>query len=333
MSEPLRVLVTGAAGQIAYSLLYSVAKGDVFGPTQTISLVLLDIEAMMGVLKGVVMELSDCALPLLAEVIPTSDVDTAFKDVDVAILVGAMPRREGMERKDLLKANVKIFKQQGQALNTYAKKDVKVVVVGNPANTNAFICKKYAPSIPPQNFTCLTRLDQNRACAQIAERLEVSAQEVRNVIIWGNHSSTQFPDVSKATVTVNGQKLKVADAIKDNDWIKNDFISTVQKRGAAVIAARKLSSAMSAAKAICDHLRDWWSGVPEGQWVSMGVASNGAYGVEEGLIYSFPVKTNDDHTYTIVEGLGVDVFAQEKMDLTTKELVEEKNDALETCSD
>jgi len=331
--SPLRVLVTGAAGQIAYSLLYSVAKGDVFGPNQPISLVLLDIEAMMGVLEGVVMELTDCALPLLSEVIKTSDVEVAFTDVDVAILVGAMPRREGMERKDLLKANVKIFKQQGQALNAKAKKDVKVVVVGNPANTNAYICKMYAPSIPPQNFTCLTRLDQNRAAAQIANRLKVSAQDVNNVIIWGNHSSTQFPDVSKAVVNLNGKVQPVPEAVKDDQWIKNEFIQTVQKRGAAVIAARKLSSAMSAAKAICDHLRDWWQGVPEGSFVSMGVASNGAYGIEEGLIYSFPVKTNKDHTYTIVEGLNVDDFAQEKIEFTMKELIEEKNAALETCSD
>lgn len=334
MSEtPLRVLVTGAAGQIAYSLLYSVAKGDVFGPNQPISLVLLDIEAMMGVLEGVVMELTDCALPLLTEVIKTPDVEVAFTDVDVAILVGAMPRREGMERKDLLKANVKIFKQQGQALNAKAKKDVKVVVVGNPANTNAFICKMYAPSIPPQNFTCLTRLDQNRAAAQIANRLKVSSRDVNNVIIWGNHSSTQFPDVSKAVVNINGKVQSVPEAVKDDQWIKNEFISTVQKRGAAVIAARKLSSAMSAAKAISDHLRDWWQGVPEGSFVSMGVASNGAYGIEEGLMYSFPVKTNKDHTYSIIEGLSVDDFAQEKMEITMKELLEEKNAALETCSD
>lgn len=333
MSDPLRVLVTGAAGQIAYSLLYSVAKGDVFGKNQAISLVLLDIEAMMGVLNGVVMELRDCALPLLADICPTSDVEAAFKGVDVAILVGAMPRREGMERKDLLMANVKIFKQQGAALDQYANKNVKVVVVGNPANTNAYICKKYAPSIPATNFTCLTRLDQNRACAQVAERLGVSAQDVSNVIIWGNHSSTQFPDVSKASVAINGQNTAVVDSVKDDAWLKNDFITTVQKRGAAVIAARKLSSAMSAAKAICDHLRDWWHGVPEGQFVSMGVPSDGSYGIEEGLIYSFPVKTNPDHSYTIIPDMAIDDFAREKMDFTMKELVEEKNDALETCSD
>merc|ERR1712226_96794 len=333
MAEPLRVLVTGAAGQIAYSLLYSVAKGDVFGPNQPISLVLLDIEAMMGVLTGVVMELTDCALPLLSEVVPTSDINTAFKDIDVAILVGAMPRREGMERKDLLKANVKIFKQQGQALDSFAKKTAKVVVVGNPANTNAFICKKFAPSLPAENFTCLTRLDQNRAAAQIAGRVGVSCQDVTNVIIWGNHSSTQFPDVRHAMVNVNGAANSVPAAVQDDNWLKNEFISSVQKRGAAVIAARKLSSAMSAAKAICDHLRSWWTGTPAGQFVSMGVVSDGSYGIEAGLIYSFPVAINADHSYSIVQGLQVDDFAREKMDATMKELLEEKNDAMAACED
>lgn len=333
MSEPLNVLITGAAGQIAYSLLYSVAKGDVFGANQPIRLTLLDIEAMMGVMTGVVMELTDCALPLLKSVVPTSDIATAFKDIDVAILVGAMPRREGMERKDLLKANVRIFKQQGEALSQYAKKTVKVVVVGNPANTNAYICKMYAKGIPPENFTCLTRLDQNRAQAQIANRVGVSAQDVRNIIIWGNHSSTQFPDVSHATVTIGGSDVKVLDAVKDENWLKTEFISVVQKRGAAVIAARKLSSAMSAAKAICDHLRDWWFGTKEGQWVSMGVPSDGSYGIQAGLVYSFPIQIKPDHTYTIVQGLSIDDFARAKMDATQQELVEERDDALKACQD
>jgi malate dehydrogenase len=263
--EPLRVLVTGAAGQIAYSLLYSVAKGDVFGVDQPISLVLLDIKVMMGVLNGVVMELRDCALPLLKDITATSDYDVAFAAIDVAILVGAMPRREGMERKDLLSANVKIFEEQGKALDAYAKKTVKVVVVGNPANTNACICSRNAPSIPKENFTCLTRLDQNRASSQIAVRLDISPRDVRNVIIWGNHSSTQFPDVSHASaLSGDGDKwLPVTDLVKDDAWLNNEFIQTVQTRGASVIAARKLSSAMSAAKAICDHLRDWWNGIEE----------------------------------------------------------------------
>lgn len=333
MTEPLRVLITGAAGQIAYSLLYSVAKGDVFGHTQPVSLVLLDIEAMMGVLKGVVMEMTDCALPLLREVIPTADISAAFKDIDVAILVGAMPRREGMERKDLLKANVRIFKQQGEALNQFAKKNVKVVVVGNPANTNAFICKMYAPTIPPENFTCLTRLDQNRAKSQIASRVGVSAQDVHNVIIWGNHSSTQFPDATHATVHIAGKEVKAYDAVKDDSWLKGDFISVVQKRGAAVIAARKLSSAMSAAKAICDHMHDWWHGTFSGRWVSMGVPSDGSYGIESGLIYSFPVEINPDHTYKIVQGLEINSFAREKMDATKQELIEERDDALKACQE
>lgn len=332
MAEPLRVLVTGAAGQIAYSLLYSVAKGDVFGANQPITLVLLDIEAMMGVLQGVVMELTDCALPLLVEVVPTSDVNTAFKDIDVAILVGAMPRREGMERKDLLKANVKIFAAQGKALDSLAKKTCKVVVVGNPANTNALICQKNAPSIPIENFTCLTRLDQNRAAAQIANRVGVTSQDVTNVIIWGNHSSTQFPDVRHAMVNINGTASPVPGAVKDDNWLKNEFITVVQTRGAAVIKARKLSSAMSAAKAICDHLRSWWCGTAPGQFVSMGVISDGSYGIPTGLMYSFPVTINADHSYSIVQGLEIDQFSREKMDATAAELIGERDVAMEFIS-
>ncbi|XP_062576617.1 malate dehydrogenase, cytoplasmic-like [Saccostrea cucullata] len=333
MAEPLRVLVTGAAGQIAYSLLYSVARGDVFGKDQPIILVLLDIAPMMGVLNGVVMELMDCSLPLLQQVIPSCDEMEAFKDVDVAMLVGAMPRREGMERKDLLAANVKIFKSQGQAIDKVAKKNIKVVVVGNPANTNAYICKKYAPSIPPQNFTALTRLDQNRAQAQVAARVGVPNSAVRNCVIWGNHSSTQYPDLTYAVVNVKGEEVKARDAIKDDNWVKNDFVKTVQQRGAAVIAARKLSSAMSAAKAIVDHVHDWWFGVPEGNMVSMAVPSDGSYGIEEGLIYSFPVRTKPDHTYEIIKDLPIDDFSREKMDITMKELVEEKNMAMAACQD
>jgi len=335
MTEPLRVLITGAAGQIAYSLIYSVAKGDVFGPQQPLVLKLLDIEAMMGVMKGVVMEMTDCAFPHLKEVVPTADIQTAFKDIDVAILVGAMPRREGMERKDLLKANVKIFKQQGEALDQYSKKTVKVVVVGNPANTNAYICKKYAPSIPAQNFTCLTRLDQNRAQAQIASRVGqgISAQDVHNVIIWGNHSNTQFPDASHATISLPGQELKAPDVVKDDHWLKNEFISTVQKRGADVIAARKLSSAMSAAKAICDHLHDWWFGTKPNRWVSMGVISDGSYGIQSGLMYSFPVTISPDHSFAIVQNLPIDSFAREKMNLTQTELVEERDSAEAACNE
>ncbi|KAK0046831.1 malate dehydrogenase, partial [Biomphalaria pfeifferi] len=260
MAEPLKVVVTGAAGQIAYSLLYSVAKGDVFGYDQSLELNLLDITPMMEVLNGVVMELQDCAIPLVKKITATDDPNVAFKDVNAAFMVGAMPRKDGMERKDLLKANVKIFKAQGQAMDKVAKKTVKVVVVGNPANTNACILSRYAPSIPKENFTCLTRLDQNRAQAQIAARLGVTTDKVTNVIIWGNHSSTQFPDVAHAKVELNGQVVPVPEAVKDDNYLKNDFIKTVQQRGAAVIKARKLSSAMSAAKAACDHMHDWFVG-------------------------------------------------------------------------
>lgn len=256
-AEPIRVVVTGAAGQIAYSILYMIAKGDVFGRNQPLILHLLDIPPMMGVLEGVVMELADCALPLLVQVIPTTDPNVAFKDVSAAFLVGAMPRKEGMERKDLLSANVKIFKVQGEAIDKFAKKDVKVLVVGNPANTNAFICSHYAPTIPRENFTAMTRLDQNRAQANIAAKVGVPVEDVKNVIIWGNHSATQFPDVKHATVKVGNVEKSVYDAVGDENYLKTDFVTTIQKRGAAVIAARKMSSAMSAAKAATDHMHDW----------------------------------------------------------------------------
>ncbi|XP_076314556.1 malate dehydrogenase 1 isoform X2 [Tachypleus tridentatus] len=331
--EPIRVVVTGAAGQIAYSLLFSVAKGDVFGPDQPVILHLLDIPPMMGVLEGVVMELMDCAFSLVRDIIPTCDEQQAFHDTEAAFLVGAMPRKEGMERKDLLAANVKIFKSQGKALDQFAKKTVKVLVVGNPANTNAFICSKYAPSIPKENFSAMTRLDQNRAQSQIAFRLNLPANCVTNVIIWGNHSSTQFPDASHAVVDVNGTVKKVVDCLKDDAYLKGEFITTVQKRGAAVIAARKLSSAMSAAKAACDHMRDWWNGTAEGQWVSMAVFSDGSYNVPSNVMYSFPVQIGADRKWKIVQGLEISDFAREKMDLTGKELIKEKEDALSVCQD
>uniref|UniRef100_A0A8C7ND54 Malate dehydrogenase n=1 Tax=Oncorhynchus mykiss TaxID=8022 RepID=A0A8C7ND54_ONCMY len=327
-AEPVRVLVTGAAGQIAYSLLFGIAKGDVFGKDQPITLILLDITPMLPVLDGVVMELQDCALPLLREVIPTDKEEVAFKDLDAAILVGSMPRREGMERKDLLKANVAIFKSQGAALEKYAKKTVKVLVVGNPANTNCLIAAKSAPSIPKENFSCLTRLDHNRARSQVAMRCGVPATQVKNVIIWGNHSSTQYPDVHHCKVNMAGSDLACFDAVKDDDWLKGAFISTVQQRGAAVIAARKLSSAMSAAKAICDHMRDIWSGTPQGEFVSMGVySSSNSYGVAEDLIYSFPVHIKDKQ-WKIVDGLAINDFSRGKMDATAAELVEERDTAV-----
>lgn len=333
MSEPLRVLVTGAAGQIAYSLLYSIANGDVFGKHQPIILHLLDITPMLNALNGVKLELEDCSLPLLKDVVTTDQEAVAFKDLDAAILAGAMPRREGMERKDLLAANVKIFKSQGEALDKYAKKTVKVVVVGNPANTNCLILSKNAPSIPKENFSCLTRLDHNRAKSQVALKLHLTSESVKNVIIWGNHSSTQFPDVRHAQVTLaSGEHKNAYEAIQDEDWIKNTFIPIVQKRGAAIIAARKLSSAMSAAKAICDHMRDWWHGTNGDEWVSMGVVSDGSYGIEKGLIYSFPVRIDKNKNWSIVQGLAINDWARGLMDNTAKELIEERNDALEATS-
>ncbi|KAM4595076.1 malate dehydrogenase, cytoplasmic-like isoform 1-T1 [Fundulus diaphanus] len=331
-AEPIRVVVTGAAGQIAYSLLYGIAKGDVFGKDQPLILVLLDIPPMYPVMEGVVMELQDCALPLLREVIASDKVEEAFKDIDVAILVGSMPRKEGMERKDLLKANVAIFKSQGSALDKFAKKTVKVLVVGNPANTNCLIASKSAPSIPKENFSCLTRLDHNRACSQVAMRCGVSSNSVKNVIIWGNHSSTQYPDVHHAKVNVGGAEKAAYDAVKNDAWLRGDFISTVQQRGAAVIKARKLSSAMSAAKAICDHMHDIWFGTKEGEFISMGVYAGGnSYGIPEDLIYSFPVQIKNK-TWKIVDGLPINDFSRAKMDATAAELVEERDTALNFLS-
>jgi len=324
-AEPLRVCVTGAAGQIAYSLLYSIGSGDVFGPNQPITLLLLDIPPMMTIVEGVVMELQDCSLPLLHSVIGTSDVATAFSNIDVGILVGAMPRKEGMERKDLLKANAKIFEVQGDALNKYAKKTVKVLVVGNPANTNCMIAASCAPTIPKENFTCMTKLDQNRAVSQVAMRLGVKTDAVKKVVIWGNHSSTQYPDLQHATVSLNGQLVSVLEAIQDENWIQGEFIKTVQTRGAAIIKARKLSSAMSAAKAICDHMRAWWFGT-DGDYVSMGVWSDGTqYGIPEGIVYSYPLEIKAGGTYSIVQNLPISGFSREKMDASAKELCEERD--------
>ncbi|XP_076297653.1 malate dehydrogenase 1 [Lasioglossum baleicum] len=324
MTEPINVVVTGAAGQIAYSLLYQLAAGSVFGPNQPVILRLLDIPVAMSVLDGVVMELQDLALPLLRGIVPTADPAVAFKDVAAAFLVGAMPRKEGMERKDLLAANVKIFKVQGEALDKYARKDVKVLVVGNPANTNALICSHYAPSIPKENFTAMTRLDQNRAQAALAARLGVQVDEVKNVIIWGNHSSTQYPDASHATVA--STKTPVTNAVNDEKWLNTTFVETIQKRGAAVIAARKMSSAMSAAKAAGDHMRDWWMGTNPGEWVSMGVLSDGSYGIPKDVVFSFPV-TIQNKQYKIVDGLKINDFARSKLTVTAKELEEERAEA------
>jgi len=323
-NPPLRVVITGAAGQIAYSLIYQVASGYVFGENQPLILHLLDIAPMMGVLGGVVMEIQDCAFPLVRDVVATDDPNVGFKDIDAAFLVGAMPRKEGMERKDLLAANVKIFKVQGEAMDKYAKKTVKVLVVGNPANTNALICSHYAPSIPKENFSAMTRLDQNRAAGQLALKLGKPVNNIKKVTIWGNHSSTQFPDASQATV--DGQPLGL-----ETSWLESEFMPTVQKRGAAVIAARKLSSAMSAAKAASDHMKSWFSSTPADNWVSMGVFSDGSYGTPEGVMFSFPI-TIKDGKWSIVQGLVMSDFAKEKLAVTGKELCEEREEAMAVCN-
>ena len=327
MKAPIRVLVTGAAGQIAYSLLYQIGSGYVFGPDQPLILHLLDIAPMMGVLGGVVMEIMDSALPLVRDLVATDDAGIAFKDIDAAFMVGAMPRREGMERKDLLAANVKIFKVQGEAMEKYAKKSVKVLVVGNPANTNALIISHYAPSIPKENFSAMTRLDQNRAASQLAIKVGARVQDVRKVTIWGNHSSTQFPDISHATV---GGKSALS-LINNNAWIEQEFIPAVQTRGATVIAARKLSSAMSAAKAACDHMKSWVQGTPADDWVSMGVFSDGSYSTPTGVMFSFPV-TCSGGKWRIVQGLAMSEFAQARLATTGQELCEEREEAVAVCS-
>jgi malate dehydrogenase len=330
---PLRVLVTGAAGQIGYAVVLEIANGSVFGKEQPIDLVLLDIPPMATVLEGVAMELVDCALPTLHRVVPSTNEEEAFKDIDAAFLIGAMPRKEGMERKDLLAANVKIFKSQGQALAKHAKKTVKVLVVGNPANTNALICAKYAaPAISPKQISAMTRLDHNRSLGQIAARTGVPVNHVKNVIIWGNHSATQVPDVRHANVLKDGNWVGAHEAVNDEAYLQGDFVSTIQKRGAEIIKRRKLSSAMSAAKAACDHMRDWFSGTPEGIWVSMAVASDGSYGIPEGVVYSFPVRVDaSSKEWTVVQGLQIDEWTRGKMTATLNELEEEKKEALAAC--
>jgi len=327
MSHPVRVLITGAAGQIGYSLSFSVARGEMFGPDQPVILHLLDIPMCLEALSGVVMELEDCAFPLLHGVVPTTDLKEAFTDIDYAIFVGAMPRKEGMERSDLLKANAGIFKAQGAALDQFAKKTVKVLVVGNPANTNALITARSAPSIPRENFSALTRLDHNRAKSQIAIRLKTNSQAVRNVVIWGNHSSTQYPDSTHGLVRTPAGDVRVKDAVKDDAWLHGEFIKIVQQRGGAVIKARKLSSAASAAKAIVDHMHDWVVGTRDDEFVSMAVISDGSYGIQKDLVYSFPV-TIKGGKYHIVQGLEVDDFSRQKMKETEEELASERDTAL-----
>ncbi|KAE8714633.1 malate dehydrogenase [Hibiscus syriacus] len=317
--EPVRVLVTGAAGQIGYALVPMIARGIMLGADQPVILHMLDIPPAAEALNGVKMELVDAAFPLLKGVVATTDVVEACTGVNVAVMVGGFPRKEGMERKDVMSKNVSIYKSQASALELHAAPNCKVLVVANPANTNALILKEFAPSIPAKNITCLTRLDHNRALGQISERLNVQVSVVKNVIIWGNHSSTQYPDVHHATV---GDK-PVRELVKDDEWLNGEFITTVQQRGAAIIKARKLSSALSAASAACDHIRDWVLGTPEGTFVSMGVCSDGSYNVPAGVIYSFPVTCKNGE-WTIVQGLAIDEFSRKKLDLTGAELVEEK---------
>ena len=318
MKSPVRVTVTGAAGQISYGLLFRIASGDMLGPDQPVILQLLEIPPAMGALNGVVMELDDCAFPLLKDIVATDDPNVAFKDSDFALLVGAMPRKKGMERKDLLTANSKIFSVQGKAINDHAKKDIRVLVVGNPANTNALITMANAPNIKHGNITAMTRLDHNRAISQLAGKTGVDSTTVSKMTIWGNHSATQYPDISDTLV--DG---KAASGLVDDAWYKDTFIPTVQKRGAAIIEARGASSAASAANAAIDHMRTWVMGTDEGDWVSMGIPSDGSYDIAEGLIYSFPVTCKDGE-YSIVQGLEIDEFSRSKMDATMKELEEER---------
>jgi malate dehydrogenase len=318
MKQPVRVAVTGAAGQIGYQLCFRIAAGDMLGPDQPVILQLLEITPAMDALGGVTMELNDAALPLLHGVLATDDVDTAFKDVDYALLVGAKPRGPGMERSDLLTENGKIFGPQGRALNAHASRDVKVLVVGNPANTNALIAQAAAPDLEPRNFTAMTRLDHNRALAQMAEQTGIHHSAITNMIIWGNHSTTQYPDI-RFTRSAGAQ---IASRV-DQQWYREHFIPTVQKRGAAIIKARGASSAASAASAALDHIRNWALGTPEGDWVSMAVPSDGSYGIEPGVIYSFPC-TCAGGDYRIVGGLDVDAFSRERMDATDAELREER---------
>ena len=317
-TSPVRVAVTGAAGQIGYSLVFRVASGQLLGPDQPVVLQLLEIPPAMGALEGVAMELDDCAFGLLSGIELTDRPETAFDGVGVALLVGSRPRTKGMERKDLLEANGAIFAPQGKALNDNAKKDVKVLVVGNPANTNALIAQQNAPDLDPSCFSAMVRLDHNRALSQLASKMDVHSSDVKYMTIWGNHSSTQYPDISNAEV--NGSK---AVDVVDFKWVKDEFIPTVQQRGAAIIKARGASSAASAASAAIDHMRDWALGTSGDNWVSMAVPSDGSYGIKEGIIFGYPVKCSNG-TYEIVQGLSIDDFSAEKLKETETELREER---------
>ncbi len=320
MKSPARVTVTGAAGQIGYSLLFRIASGHLLGPDQPVILQMLEITPALGALQGVAMELDDCAFPLLAGMVQTDDAEVAFGDADYALLVGAMPRKQGMERADLLEANGGIFGPQGKAINSAANKDIKALVVGNPANTNALITLSHAPDIDPSQIQAMTRLDHNRALSQLAAKTDSSINDITKLTIWGNHSSTQYPDIFHAEV--NGQNA--AEMINDQAWLENDFIPTVAKRGAAIIDARGSSSAASAANAAIDHMHDWVLGTPENDWVSMSMISDGSYGAPEGIVTSFPTTTADGN-FSIVQGLEINEFSQSRMEATWAELVEERD--------
>jgi malate dehydrogenase len=320
MKDPVRVAVTGAAGQIGYALLFSIASGQMLGDDQPVILQLLEIPEAFGALEGVCMELDDCAFPLLADVVGTDDAGRAFDGANFALLVGAMPRKEGMERADLLSANGAIFTTQGRAISEYAADDVRVLVVGNPANTNALIAMNNAPNVPRERFSAMTRLDHNRAKAQLARKAGAQVADVTRMTIWGNHSATQYPDVFHAEV--GGRPA--AEVIGDRAWIEDDFIPTVQQRGAAIIEARGSSSAASAANAAIDHVRTWSDGTPDGDWVSMAVPSDGSYGTPEGPISSFPCTTAGGE-WTIVDGLDIDDFSRQRIDASTGELSDERD--------
>ena len=318
MNSPVRVTITGAAGQIGYQLAFRIASGQMLGADQPVILQLLEIPPALTALNGVVMELKDCAFATLAGIVATDDPDIAFKDSDFALLVGARPRGPGMERKDLLQANAAIFSVQGKAINDHASRDIRVLVVGNPANTNALIASSNAPDIDPGSFTAMMRLDHNRAMAQLAEKTDCHVTDIRCMTIWGNHSATQYPDVSHATV--KGQS--VANLV-DQSWLENEFIPVVQQRGAAIIEARGASSAASAASAAIDHMHDWALGTPGDDWVSMAIPADGSYGVAPGIVYSFPVRCGGG-AYEIVQGLEIDDFSRKRMDATETELREER---------
>ena len=320
MTTPVRIAITGAAGQIGYSLLFRIASGAMLGPDTPVILQLLEVTPALGALSGVKMELGDCAFGPLVDVVCTDDANVAFGDADIAMLVGAMPRKDGMERSDLLSANGGIFKPQGQAISANAKKNVKVLVVGNPANTNSLIAMNNAPNIDPRQFTAMTRLDHNRAVSQLAQKLGRPTTSVKKMTIWGNHSTTQYPDLFHAEV--DGKNA--AQLINDQQWLEDTYIPTVAKRGAAVIKARGSSSAASAANAALEHIRSWVQGTPEGDWVSMAVPSDGSYGVPEGLISSFPC-TCVNGEYSIVQGLDIDAFSRARIDASVAELTEERD--------